>query len=100
MKTLSSFYSMYTRSYFQFVIRERKVRAETAMRRMVTIKSQLHKVFTLEINKLALSANDDKRFILANKIDSRAHGSVFNKVGDTINISSEEEEDDEVLQRA
>ena len=44
------------------------------MRTMNIIRSRRHQLYTEEINKIALSANDDKRVILNDKIHTRAHG--------------------------
>ncbi|XP_022796464.1 uncharacterized protein LOC111334919 [Stylophora pistillata] len=41
-------------------------------RKMNTLRSRKHDIFMEEINKVALSANDDKRFILLNKVDTYA----------------------------
>ena len=38
------------------------------------IKSKLHKVFTITQNKIVLSHDDDKRFLLPNSTDTLAHG--------------------------
>ena len=45
---------------------------ETVMRDMNMIRSQNHEIFSMKVNKVALSANDDKRLICKNKIDTRA----------------------------
>ena len=37
-------------------------------------KSKLHKVYTVEVNKIALSFNDDKCFIMNNNTDTLTHG--------------------------
>ena len=41
---------------------------------MNVIRSHRHELFTEEINKIALSANDDKRVILEDGIHTLAHG--------------------------
>ena len=43
-------------------------------RTMNVIRSHRHELFTEEINKIALSANDDKRVILEDGIHTLAHG--------------------------
>ena len=47
---------------------------EKQYRQMLTFRSRKHEVFTEEINKVALSANDDKRIILPNKVNTLAYG--------------------------
>ncbi|MCG8374751.1 MAG: hypothetical protein MI700_14505, partial [Balneolales bacterium] len=44
------------------------------LRKMTVIRSRNHEVFTEEVNKVALSGNDDKRFILPNRVNTLAHG--------------------------
>ena len=44
------------------------------MRKMNVIRSHKHKVYTEEANKVALSANDDKRVILEDGIHTLAIG--------------------------
>ena len=41
---------------------------------MNVIRSHLHEIYTEEINKVALSANDDKRIILEDGIHTLAYG--------------------------
>jgi len=41
---------------------------------MNIIRSQKHELFTEQVNKVALSANDDKRIIQPDKINAIAHG--------------------------
>lgn len=47
---------------------------EVMYRKMQTIKSAYHNVYTNQINKIALCGKDDKRHILDNNIDTLAHG--------------------------
>ncbi|XP_072048278.1 uncharacterized protein [Amphiura filiformis] len=47
---------------------------EPQMRRMNVIRSYKHEVYTEEVNKIALSANDGKRIVLPDKIHTLAHG--------------------------
>ncbi|PFX13135.1 hypothetical protein AWC38_SpisGene22809 [Stylophora pistillata] len=47
---------------------------EKQHRKMTTLRSRKHDMFTEEINKVALSANDDKRIILPNIVDTYAVG--------------------------
>ena len=44
------------------------------LRKMNVFRSHLHNVYSEEINKIALSANDDKRVILKDGIHTLAHG--------------------------
>ena len=44
------------------------------LRKMNVIRSHKHDIYTEEVNKIALSANDDKRFILDDGIHTLAHG--------------------------
>jgi len=44
------------------------------LRPMNIIRSHKHEVFTETVNKIALSADDDKRKICDNKIETFAHG--------------------------
>ena len=41
---------------------------------MQSIRSRNHKIYSIRSNKLALSPYDDKRFVLDDKINTRAHG--------------------------
>ena len=45
---------------------------------MNLIRSYHHKVFSISCNKLALSSFDDKRYVLEDKVHTRAHGHYFN----------------------
>ena len=45
---------------------------ETVMREMNILRSQNHEIFSMTVNKVALSPNDDKRLICENKIDTFA----------------------------
>jgi len=44
------------------------------LRTMNIIRSHKHEVFTEQVNKIALSANHDKRIIMPDKINTLAHG--------------------------
>ena len=44
------------------------------MRKMNLNKSEKHEIFTQKVNKIALSADDDKRFILPDGISTLAWG--------------------------
>jgi len=44
------------------------------MRTMKIIQSDRHKVYSVEVNKVALSSKDDKRHVLPNKTDTLALG--------------------------
>ena len=44
------------------------------MRKMNCLRSEKHEIFSETVNKIALSANDDKRVILKDGISTRAHG--------------------------
>ena len=44
------------------------------MRKMNVIKSHKHEIFSETVNKIALSANDDKRIIRKNKISTFSYG--------------------------
>ena len=45
---------------------------EDLMKEMNVIKSENHDIYSITVNKVALSANDDKRLICSNKIDTLA----------------------------
>ena len=47
---------------------------EKQYRQMNVFRSRKHEIFTEEVNKVALSANDDKRIILPNKVNTLAYG--------------------------
>ena len=49
------------------------------MKEMNIIRSQNHNIYSMKINKVALSANDDKRLICSNKINTLALRPVKNK---------------------
>ena len=42
------------------------------MRSINIIRSKDHEIYSMKMNKVALSANDDKRLILKNKINTLA----------------------------
>ena len=45
---------------------------EEVMKEMNIIRSENHEIYSMTVNRLALSANDDKRLICPNKIDTIA----------------------------
>ena len=45
---------------------------EKIMKEMNIIRSQNHDIYSMTVNKVALSANDDKRLICKNKINTLA----------------------------
>ena len=45
---------------------------EDLMKEMNIIRSENHDIYSMTVNKVALSANDDKRLICKNKIDTKA----------------------------
>ena len=45
---------------------------EVLMKEMNIIRSENHDIYSMTVNKVALSANDDKRLICKNKIDTLA----------------------------
>ena len=50
------------------------------MRSMDVIRSHNHEIFTENINKVALSSEDDKRIICEDKIHTLAHGHLQNRI--------------------
>ena len=42
------------------------------MRSMKIIQSRYHDIYSKEVNKIALSCEDDKRLVLSNKVDTKA----------------------------
>ena len=45
---------------------------EKQMRSMKIIRSNFHDIYSKEVNKIALSCEDDKRLVLSNKVDTKA----------------------------
>ena len=45
---------------------------EKQMRSMKIIQSKYHDIYSKEVNKIALSCEDDKRIVLSNKVDTQA----------------------------
>ena len=43
-------------------------------RKMNAIRNHCHDIYTVEINKIALSSDDDKRVIMVDEIQSLAYG--------------------------
>ena len=52
---------------------------EKETREMNIIRSQNHDIYSMTVNKVALSANDDKRLICENKINTLALRPITNK---------------------
>ena len=52
---------------------------EELMKEMNIIRSQNHDIYSMTVNKVALSANDDKRLICENKINTLALRPITNK---------------------
>ena len=46
---------------------------ENLMKEMNIFRTQNHDIYSMSVNKVALSANDDKRLICENKIDTEAY---------------------------
>ena len=46
---------------------------EEQHRKMIVIQSHYHEIYTEEINKIALSSDDDKRVIMADEIHTLAY---------------------------
>ena len=46
----------------------------TQMRKMNVIRSYKHEIYTEEVNKVALSGDDDKRIIMKDRIRTMAYG--------------------------
>ena len=44
------------------------------MRKMNVIRSHKHEIFSETVNKIALSANDDERIIMKDKISTLSYG--------------------------
>ena len=51
---------------------------EKVLKEMNIIRSKNHDIYSMNVNKIALSANDDKRLICSNKIDTLALRPVLN----------------------
>ena len=51
---------------------------EKVLKEMNIIRSKNHDIYSMNVNKIVLSANDDKRIICSNKIDTLALRPVFN----------------------
>ena len=68
---------------------------EKVMRKMNIFRSKYHDVYSTTVNKVALSANDDKRIICPNKINTLALRPVLimkNNVTNKLNMTYTEEE--------
>lgn len=49
------------------------VSGEKQMKLMKIIRSENHDIYSKEVNKIALSSNDDKRIVLEDKIHTLAY---------------------------
>ena len=56
------------------VVIEIKINIQDYKRKMNVIRSHKHDAYTEEVNKIALSANDDKRVKLEDGVHTKAHG--------------------------
>ena len=56
---------------------------EEQIRKMNLIRHRNHELYTESVEKIALSAKDDKRIILENKIETLAYGHYMNEMIDT-----------------
>jgi len=52
---------------------------------MVILRSDMHDVYTEEVNKVALSADDDKRIIMKDLISTLAYGHYNAHLYQTVN---------------
>ena len=64
-------HDMYRRALFEDVVSHEMMRS---------IRSYNHKVYSIQLNKVGLSAYDDKRYVLDDKFTTRAHGHFMNVV--------------------
>ena len=65
---------------------------------MHIIRSRLHQLYSETVHKQALSPYDDKRFVLDDKVSTRAHGHRLNCT--IINDNDDDDEDDGQLMQA
>ena len=65
----------------------------SVLRSQDVFKSELHDVYTLKLNKVALSSNDDKRLQTYGKITTYPHGSSFGKVCKTELLNNAKQSD-------
>ena len=63
----------------------------TQMRKMNVIRSYKHEIYTEEVNKIALSGDDDKRIIMKDRIRTMAYGHYLTESGETVSGTSEAE---------
>ena len=62
-------------AYRDVLLNEKLTRAT-----MNLIRSTRHKLYSITCNKLALSSYDDKRYVLDDKVSTRAHGHYLNQL--------------------
>ena len=60
----------------------------TQMRKMNVIRSHKHEIYTEEINKVALSGNDDKRIVMADRVQTMAYGHYATAGSDEVSENS------------
>ena len=53
---------------------------KTILKSQLRFKSDLHNVYTEEVNKIAISSNDDKRFQTSDKVTTYSYGTNAFKV--------------------
>ena len=62
----------------------------TSMAGMNNIRSHMHRLYSEHLNKEALSPYDDKRYVLDDKVSTRAHGHRFNHTQTDATLSTSE----------
>ena len=52
---------------------------EKMLRKMNVIRSHKHEIYSEEVNKVALSGDDDKRIVMEDRIQTMAYGHLGSK---------------------